>query len=189
MTDKVDANQALVDQCRRELPYVTTAFEQLVNLFQADVVRFCQRYLRNHADAEEVSQDVFIRVFHHLKNFEGRSSLRTWLLTIAHNQCYAFSQKEKKHRHSSYSQSQAADFDASHAVNDQSAETEETGQRLNAALAELSADDRGILLLRHVTGLSLQEISEALDLNLSATKMRHKRALERCMAIYRDEEK
>ncbi len=185
MTDKVEESQALIDQCKIELPYVTTAFEQLVNRYQGDVIRFSQRYLRNHADAEEVCQDVFIRVFHHLKTFEGRSSFRTWLLTIANNQCYVFSQKEKKHRHSN--ELFETDIESMHASHEESVEADDTGDRLNAALASLSDRDRSILLLRHINGLSMQEISEVLELNLSATKMRHKRALERCMTLYRGE--
>ena len=77
----------LVKVCQAELPHVMDAFEELVRRYESLVFHSCRHSLGNTADAEEVSQDIFLRIFHALPRFEGRSSFRTWLFRIVHNCC------------------------------------------------------------------------------------------------------
>ena len=80
-------DEELVEQCRRELPYVLTSFESLLRRYEPLVYRTCQRYLQNAEEAEETSQDVLMRVFHGLARFEGRGAFRAWLFRIVTNVC------------------------------------------------------------------------------------------------------
>ena len=71
------SDEQLVEACRRELPYNTTSFEILLHRHEAQVYRTCRHYLGSAEDAEEVSQDIFLRIFHGLEKFEGAASVRT----------------------------------------------------------------------------------------------------------------
>ena len=63
------------------------AFEEIVRLHQRSVYGLAMRYLRDHDDADDVAQRTFVRAWDHLGEFEGRSSLKTWLLKICVNLC------------------------------------------------------------------------------------------------------
>ncbi len=170
----------LVEQCRKELPYVTLAYEQLVRRYDPVVFSTCLRYLSHQQEAEDAAQDVFLRVFHGLKKFEGRSAFRTWLFRIVTNVCATRYKKLKQEREQwetleSHSHQNAPSDIAPSGRPD---ELHFTGP-LGDALEQLADKDRQVLLLRHVAELSLQEISEALELNLSAAKMRLVRAQQR----------
>ena len=62
------------------------AFEQLVEKYQNMVFTLAFRVLQNHEDAEEVAQDVFVKVFNSLKNFQQKSNFKTWLYRIVYNE-------------------------------------------------------------------------------------------------------
>src|SRR5712692_80973 len=81
--DSLD-ERALVDAClggRRE------AFDVIVERHRRSVYQLCYRFVGNHEDASDLSQDVFLRAFRGLRNFRGQSSLATWLYRIGVNVC------------------------------------------------------------------------------------------------------
>lgn len=80
-----DQDSALVRACKEELPYTTTAYEELVRKYEPIILNTCRYLLNDPDDSEETSQDIFIRVFHHLKKFDEKSTFRTWLYRIVHN--------------------------------------------------------------------------------------------------------
>jgi RNA polymerase sigma-70 factor, ECF subfamily len=63
----------------------TDAFAQLVREYQADVWRLCLHLLRDRSEAEDATQDCFVRAFRFIKSYKGRSKFTTWLLSIARN--------------------------------------------------------------------------------------------------------
>src|SRR5689334_24314201 len=83
---QIDAatEQALLAQCRRQ---DFESFGKIVDAYQARVVGFVRRLLRNDEEALDVAQEVFIKAFQSMSRFDGRSSLRTWLFRIAYNLC------------------------------------------------------------------------------------------------------
>ena len=81
------SDEILVELCREELPYETNAFEALLRRYEPTVFRTCLRYLGNEQEAEEASQDAFLRMFHGLKTFSGKAQFRTWLYRVVANVC------------------------------------------------------------------------------------------------------
>src|SRR5262245_57821486 len=76
--------RALVDAClsgRRD------AFDLIVERHRRAVYQLCYRFVNNHEDASDLSQDVFVRAYRGLRNFRGQSSLATWLHRIGVNVC------------------------------------------------------------------------------------------------------
>src|SRR5213592_117658 len=76
--------RALVDACLADDP---GAFDLIVERHRRSVYQLCYRFVGNHEDASDLSQDVFLRAFRGLRNFKGQSSLGTWLYRIGVNVC------------------------------------------------------------------------------------------------------
>jgi len=170
----------LVDLCKKELPYITDSYEVLVKRYEAIVFRFCFAYLRYNSDAEEVTQDVFLRVFHHIKKFEKRSAFKTWLMRIAQNQCSRRYHKIKRRIEL------LERFKQEPTVTDDSEEisTDMSEGLAMRALQQLDKDTREILSLRHLSELPLKEVAIILGLSPSAAKMRHHRAIKKFREAY-----
>src|SRR5256714_5539786 len=76
--------RALVEACRANRP---GAFDLVVERHRRSVYQLCYRFVDNHEDASDLSQDVFLRAYRGLKNFRGHASLATWLYRIGVNVC------------------------------------------------------------------------------------------------------
>ncbi len=179
------SDDQLVARARRELPYNTRAFEILARRYEPKVFEACVRYLGSDQDAQEVSQDVFMRVFHGLRRFEGRSTFRTWLYRIVRNECATRYRKRKLRRERMDAVRVRLSAEEPRSVPALEIELGWTGP-VGTALERLSEQDREVLILRHVGELALQEIADTLDVGLSATKMRLYRAEERFRIEYGD---
>lgn len=177
-------DEHLVELCREQLPYRTDAFEGLVRRYEPMVLRSCAQYLRDPEEAQEATQDIFLRVFQALGRFEGRSSFRTWLFRIVRNACSTRRTRmiERGRKEASYVQ-ELKELEGSRGFTGTAAIDQEA--RVSEVFAELSEDDRESLTLRFIAELSLEEIAETLDIGLSAAKMRVYRATERFRQIYR----
>lgn len=172
-----ESDDVLVASCKAGKPYVTLAFEKLVRRYESLVYRTCLSYLKSENDAEEATQDVFLRLFFNIDRFGGRASFKTWLFRIVANVCASKyrslrrirEQQQAYHEHLELIEQEVRSLDIP-----------DLGDGpLMSALDTLNAEDREILILRHVSELSFKEISEVLGLNLSASKMRLYRAEQR----------
>jgi RNA polymerase sigma-70 factor (ECF subfamily) len=161
-----------------ELPYVTTAFEVLVRRHQSNVFRFCRRMLRDPDWSEDATQETLIRAYHALSHFEGRADFKTWLFTIARNVCLT---RLKRAAVESQLREQYA-RDQEHASGEPPSSPPPD---IDELLSAMSLEDREILALRFVAGLSLQEIADSHGLTLSAAKMRLYRAIDQLRALVR----
>ena len=171
----------LVARCLKELPYRTDAFEQLLHRYEPLVFNTCRRYLRSTEDAEEASQDALLRVFHALPKFRREASFKSWLYRIVTNICATHYARLKSGRERLPRDDAVA---VEEVVAEPKADYLEIGGVLGDALDTLKVKDRHILVLRHVAELSFEELAGALDLKLSAAKMRLYRAEQRLTAAY-----
>ena len=169
-----ETDEALVARCQAEAPYVATAFELIVRRYEPIVYRSCLKYLKDAMEAEEAAQDVFVRVFFNIGKFQGRSSFKTWLFRIVVNACASRYRTLRRLEDRRRAYARAVELSAVHEPS--ASRLDLDGGLLSEALENLSAADREILILRHVSELSFQEISETLRLGLSASKMRLYRA-------------
>ncbi|HUM66692.1 MAG TPA: sigma-70 family RNA polymerase sigma factor, partial [Chitinophagaceae bacterium] len=76
------------------------AYATLVDRYQNYVFTLAMRFTRNREDAEEVSQDIFIKAYKALADFRGASKFSTWLYTIVNTTCISFLRKKKLELHS-----------------------------------------------------------------------------------------
>jgi RNA polymerase sigma-70 factor (ECF subfamily) len=179
----------LVVRCQSELPYVTESFEMLVRRYEPLVYHACRHYLGRIEEAEEAAQDVLLRVFHGLKRFELRASLRTWIFRIAMNVCATRFKKLRSERERfervARDRGEGKVSETAPSAPAQGAGAEDMGGPVGAALSRLSEEDRKVLVLRHSLELSLKELAELLELKISTAQMRLYRAQDRFKEVWK----
>lgn len=177
---------ALLLLCKEQLPYIPTAFEELVKRYQQKVFNLCKRYLLVTSDAEDAAQEVFMKVFHALPTFDHRSTFTTWLFSIAINHCKTMlAKKQRDAQRYQYGDEYAEENVMSEADNvEQNLEAEEEKECIQHAIAKMKPSERDFILLRFSSELSLDDIAHVLGKKLSATKMGFYRALEKFKGFY-----
>ena len=80
--------EELVRQCQRTLPHDTRAFEQIVTAFKERVFATAYRILGNQQEAEDQTQEIFLKVYRNIKQLEDPATFSTWLYRITTNTCY-----------------------------------------------------------------------------------------------------
>jgi RNA polymerase sigma-70 factor, ECF subfamily len=143
------------------------AFAVIVSRYQRTVYQVCYRFVRNHEDAADLAQDVFVRAFKGLKQFKGDSSLGTWLYRVGVN-CCLNRVAVKKPRTESIDAAQHVDHNREDPLG--SVVRSEKAAEVRQAIAQLPPKQRATLLLRVYQDLSHEEISKILGSSVGATK-------------------
>jgi RNA polymerase sigma-70 factor, ECF subfamily len=169
---------ALIEECRQGDP---RAFARLVQVHERLVYGLAARLLGDSEEARDVSQEVFLQVFRTLDQFQGRSSLKTWIYRIAVNQCHnrrRWWQRRRRDRMVPLDVVTPAEeprLDAECGPERQ-LQRGEQARALQRALGALPFRQRAVLLLREVEGLSCEQTAEALGLPVGTVKSRLSRA-------------
>ena len=140
------------------------AFGGLVQEHSGLVYRVALRVL-GARDAQDASQEVWIKVWRNIKNFRGESAFTTWLYRITMNTCLSFRQKESRRDERQYPGETPFLAEPTGGDADPEAATLNAERRveIEAALEHVRAEHRAALVLRHMEGLSYAEIAEILD--------------------------
>tara|TARA_R110000796_G_scaffold213187_1_gene329306 strand:+ start:33239 stop:33826 length:588 start_codon:yes stop_codon:yes gene_type:complete len=171
------SDEELVARANRELFHTTVAYEELMRRYQRTLFNVCARYLGNDRDADDVCQEVMLKVLHGLRQFEGKAKFKTWLYSITYNECITQYRKEKRKRR--LMDALSLDLGETEEVVESSTHVVTDRSSLDRWLVHVNQVDREILVLRFVAELEFQEIADIMHMGLSATKMRYKRALEK----------
>ena len=161
------------------------AFEQLVERHRGVVYRVAARIV-GEKDADDVTQDAFLRAFHRLARFRGESPFRTWLLRIAHNAALDALARERAAPVDA--PSDEAEHGAARASGRTPAEQLEVSERRNrlaSKLRLLQPAHRAVLVLRDLEGLSYDEIAAVTGSPLGSVKGRLHRARRELIEILR----
>ena len=168
------------------------ACAELVAAHQRMVYQLSLHLLGDHNEALDLSQEVFLRVFRTLRGFRGQSALRTWIYRIVINQA-SNRQRWWRRRH----RSQQVSFEQHVEAHGDLADTrrldspdvmlgqKELAGRIQAALDRLPFDQRTVIVLREVDGLSYEEIAFSLNVAVGTVKSRLARAREQLRAELR----
>jgi RNA polymerase sigma-70 factor (ECF subfamily) len=161
------------------------AFREIVERYQTKVFSIIYGILRNHNDAEDISQQVFAKVYFSIKNFDSRSSLLTWIYKITVNECYDYLRKKRVRKlvyESDFSEDDAQRMEASEPAIDQAAPVDkQLAQRdlVVKLLAKVSEEDRSLILLKEVEGHSVEELASMTGLNENTIKVKLFRARQK----------
>lgn len=174
------------------------AFNEMVIRYWDRIYGMVHQLLRNQQDAEEVTQDAFIRAHRGLENFRGDSAFSTWLYQIATNLArnrYWYWWRRKRDKTVSFDQPVGDDnetplsevFAAEVETPGDITVTQEFVDRIAAGMDKLNAKHREILILRNVKNMAYEEISEVLGVSVGTVKSRIARARESLRATMGEE--
>ncbi|GIW06003.1 MAG: RNA polymerase subunit sigma-24 [Dehalococcoidia bacterium] len=156
------------------------AFNQLVERYQFQVYNLCRRMLGDPELAADATQETFLNAFEHIGRFRG-GTLKTWLLRIAANACYDLMRHRKRRPATSLDEivddeDDPKDFAGGGELPEQFALRRELGQLLVRALNELPPEQRMVVVLSDIQGLSYDEIADVTRTELGTVKSRLSRA-------------
>lgn len=166
-----------------------SAFDEMVTRYWDRIFSMVHQLLRNQQDAEEVTQDAFIRAHRGLVNFRGDSAFSTWLYQIATNLArnrYWYWWRRKRDKSVSFDAPVSSENDMTLAdvipadveSPDDISVTTEFVDRIGQGMEKLSAKHREILVLRNIKNLSYEEIAGILGISVGTVKSRIARARE-----------
>ena len=183
---EVALDQVLVDRFKNG---DQAAFNEMVSRYWDRIYAMVNQLLRNPEDAEEVTQDAFIRAHRGLANFRGDSAFSTWLYQIATNLArnrYWYWWRRKRDKSISFDAPVSSDnpttladmIPAEVETPDDITVTTEFVNRIGQGMEKLSAKHREILTLRNIKNLSYEEIAEIMGISVGTVKSRIARARE-----------
>jgi RNA polymerase sigma factor (sigma-70 family) len=155
-------------------------FAQLVDRYRNYIFTLVLRMVENREDAEEVSQDIFVKAYRSLADFRGDSKFSTWLYTIVQRTCITFLRKKKLQTVSIENEKTGAQVE-----NQQSGfsanlvEQKSKHLMVNEAIRMLSADDANIITLFYKAEQSLEEMGTILGMEPNTVKVKLHRARQR----------
>ena len=173
------ADAALIERCRRR---DEAAFAEVVARYKNKIYNYVCRMMGNEDDAEDITQEVFIRMYQSLGSFRQQSSLNTWVFRIASNLCIDQFRRRKKHQAIAYSLDDTDDAgdragldrevpDATYEPQRILANTEMSAQ-ITLALTLLPDKLRAVVLLYDLEELSYEEIARILEIPVGTVKSR-----------------
>jgi len=158
------------------------SLESLIQKYLRPIYRLVYGYVKNASEADDLTQEIFIRMWRNLKKFDQRRSFKPWLFTIAKNACLDFLRKKKTIPFSQFEDQGGENIllnvlpDPAIPVNDILDQKNLHGQ-INRSMEQLAKKYRDIIILHHDDGLSFREIAETLDESINTVKSQYRRAL------------
>jgi len=159
-----------------------TSFRNLVEKNKKQVYYLAYNMLGNHFDAEDISQEVFIKIYNSLNKYRGDAKFSTWLYRITLNTC--ITARKKKSFSTSKKQDSIDDYEdlATHSYQsdpERVAEREIIQKSINQAMKKLSEKEKAVFILKNYNGLSFNEISEIMSVTTGTLKSLNFRALKK----------
>lgn len=177
-----EVDQQLVERAQRGDKH---AFELLVVKYQRRLGRLISRFVRNAAEAEDLTQEAFIKAYRALPAFRGDSAFYTWLYRIGINTAknHLLAQGRKAPTSTPFDTEEAEDFEDASLLHEVATPENEMMSKqvvdvVNASLQQLPEDLRTALTLREIEGLSYEEIAAVMDCPIGTVRSRIFRARE-----------
>jgi len=157
-------------------------YAELVDRYRDRYARYAARMLGSVDAAEDAVQDAFVRAYDQLAQCQDPDKFIGWFFLILRNRCFA-----EQRRSRTRAPLEAADAVAAVDRSDDGMETAERRRALQHALLQLTPEQREVFVLKHVEGLSYEEIAERLSTSVPSLKMRMHRAYDRLREQLREQ--
>ena len=163
-----------------------SSFDTLVKRWEKPLLNHCYRIINDIALAEDLRQEIFLRVYRSAKTYRAAAKFSTWMYRIATNLCLDTLAKQRRRKETpiaAYLEPESEDFgdwltDPSDKP-DEVAVKKETESRVRLTLARLPEDQRVVVTMRHYNGLKFHEIAEILGCPVSTVKSRMAAGMQR----------
>jgi RNA polymerase sigma-70 factor (ECF subfamily) len=180
----IDLDERVNEQIKRVRNGDQHAFSEIVELYKHRVFQVCYRMVANRQEAEDISQEAFMRAYIHLDRFQTDRKFSTWIYRIATNLCIDRIRKKKPDYYldaeiarteglTMYSQ-----VAATTPLPEEEVEKNEFQNQVYKEIGNLPEKYRSVIVLKYMEELSLQEISEILEIPLGTVKTRIHRGRE-----------
>ena len=162
-------------------------FAVLYDRFSKVVYNKCYGFSKNKEEAEDLTHDVFIRLFVKIKTFKGNSKFSTWLYSFTYNFCVNYVQRNdhKKKERVTVVTDNIKEDDVSQEIDDLTL-FELKSEKLAKALTLIDPTEKMILLMKYQDDMTIKEIQDFLKIGESAVKMRIKRAKQKVVRTYEE---
>lgn len=173
-----------------------SAYDALVTRHRGRIFAMIRNMIRQEADAWDISQEVFIKAWNALPKFEAKARFSTWIYRIAHNAVYDWARKRKIHSAGELNDEifQRERIDPASSTTPSGGESPdetmahgELREKIEAALAKLSDDQREAVVLKDVQGLSYKEIAEVMSCNIGTVMSRLYYARQKLQTLLKHE--
>ena len=179
MSDRSD-----LDLIEGYLKGAKTDLEILISRYLKPIYRFVFRFTGNSDDTEDITQDVFVKMWRNIKKFDRSKNFKTWIFSIAHNTAVDFVRKKKSIPFSEFD-----DEEGGNAITDTLADdtslpdelfrTKDLSESLSYAIDKLPPKQRTVMLLRYSDDFTFKEIAQSLNESIDTVKTRHFRGVAR----------
>ena len=184
------ANQSVTDEQILELLRSERTYERgfrlLMRQYRERLYWQIRRLVLHHADADDVLQNTFIKIYRGILQFEGKSKLYTWLYRIATNE--ALTHLQNKQRNQSQSLDDEATFLTNRLRADEWFDGDAVQEKLQVGVAQLPEKQRIVFNLRYFQEMPYEEMSALLGTSVGALKASFHHAVKKIEAHFRDEE-
>ncbi len=158
------------------------ALDALVQRYFKQVFFFAKTYVKNDLEAEDITQEVFVKVWKNLKKFDPNKKFKTWIFQITKNTCIDFLRKHKNFVDpSNMDEEQMAEnlerIEDTSPLPEELFATQEFSQKLEAVLDTLPKIYKSVVVLHLQHDMTFQEIAEVLNESINTVKSRYRRAL------------
>src|SRR5215813_10273798 len=162
------------------------AYDELVRTYSASIFHVAYRMLGDTAEASDIVQEIFLKVFRNIGGFKGEAALKTWIFKIAFSEILNRLRWWKRRRRfatvslddqpNGNGTGHARTLASSSPTPEQVLQSKEQEAAIQQALARLSSDHRSIIVLRDIEGFSYNEIADVLGVSVGTVKSRLARA-------------
>ena len=152
-------------------------FTALLNKHQQKVYYQIKRIVTDHADADDIAQQVWIKIWDKLDGFKMESEFSTWLFRIAYNETLNYIQKQKK-QGTSHSSSDILDYENATASTD-SPKSTEIQIRLDRAISQLPEKQKVVFMLRYYEGYDYEKIASIVGTTIGGAKANYHQAVKK----------
>ncbi|MDD5018373.1 MAG: sigma-70 family RNA polymerase sigma factor [Eubacteriales bacterium] len=163
----------------------TAALEELILSCEKSVYNIAYRFMGNEADAGDTAQDALIKIYRRIGSFRQQSSFSSWVYRLTVNTCLDALRRRKKTPLSlEQSIEKGASFeDTGHITPEAHVLSIERNEDIQTAINSLSDDHKSVIILRDVSGLSYEEISECLSISVGTVKSRISRGRQNLRSL------
>ena len=157
-------------------------FEEIVERYLKIIYNFVYRLIGNEKNAEDITQEIFLRVWKNIKKFDTKKSFKTWIFTIAKNASIDYLRKRKDIIMSTFDNEDGGNVVLDNIIDEELKPDEifalaKDKKTVELAMDKISIVQKEIIVLKYMNEMSLFEIAEIMDIPLNTVKSHHRRAL------------
>lgn len=163
----------------------THLFAVLYDRYAELIYGKCLSFSKSPEEAQDLTHDIFIKLFLKLRTFKGESKFSTWLYSFTYNFCLNYVTRDQKKKKEKFTPLIHENYNIEDEITDEDI-YQMKAEKLMLSLGKIAPDDRMILLMKYQDDFSIHDIQKGLNIGESAVKMRLKRAKERLIMAYNE---